>query len=309
MASAPLTLSRNAYERYAHALRTAYNSLRLAERIDDASLSIAAFEDFAACSVEGRAELGAAGMRQRLGLVHPGLAASIFEVPRIRVMELPEKPIFIVIGNDQGAEWYETAPISTFDFWVERDCGLHEGAKIIYDIGGHQGVYAALYCGVVGEIGRVYTFEPSIINIEFIALNALLNNIQNQIIVPFGVGSTNQMTKATDGGLLIDFVSHNVGVMRLDWLMFERPDFIKIDIEGYEHELLEAFPNLFDFCDNLHLEIHVPHLVRRNIDWRETFNKVPFDRFRVRLNMYGSVEDIGRDRVLTDYSTLLLSRH
>jgi FkbM family methyltransferase len=301
------TSSFGAYKRYAHSIRSSYRALSLSAGASDEDLSIAPFEQFEGHSFYEQLLLGARTMKLRLGRIDSSLANQIFDEPWLRKLSFHNHDAYVPILNEEGRNWYDESPMMNFDFFVESYCGMHKNAEVIYDIGGHQGVWALYYAMCAGPTGRVYTFEPSIVNVECAALSLYLNGIRNAIIIPFAVGEANETIRPDANGLLIAGIAHNVNIIRLDHIFWERPDFMKIDIEGYEHELLKSMPDLFDFCTNLHLEIHVPHLQNRGIDYRETFNRIPFDRVRVRKSLWGTMTEVGPDDVLEGFCTLLIT--
>lgn len=300
-------LSRRAYERYAHSVRAAYHALKLVPKFDDQSLSMPSYEALVDLTPEARLRSTVDAMRSRLSRVDTRLPDQIFERPWLRLMSFHGRDALIPIVNEEGRGWYDESPMMNFDFYVETFCGMHNGAHTIYDIGGHQGVWALYYAMGVEPRGRVYTFEPSIVNVEVAALSFLLNDIENGIIVPFGIGETNETIRVDANGLLIAGVSHNVNIIRFDHVFWEKPDFIKIDIEGFEHELIRSFPDIFDFCKNMHLEVHVPHLNNRGIDYREIISKIPFHKVRVRRAEWGALTEIGPDDVLEGYCALMIT--
>jgi hypothetical protein len=144
-------------------------------------------------------------------------------------------------------------------------------------------------------------------NLECAALSFLINDVSNVIIHPLGLGGTNSRIAYNAEGLLIGGIKHDVVIQRLDHVLWEKPDFMKIDIEGYEHELLEGLPGLFDICRNMHLEVHIPHLETRNIDYRVIMGKIPFDRVRVRRAIGEGLYEVGKDDELSGFCTLLIT--
>ena len=136
----------------------------------------------------------------------------------------------------------------------------------------------------------------------------LVNGINNVVSIPFGVGDKTALLRKQDAGLLIDFVDHNIGLLRFDHAFFEQADFIKIDIEGYEYEFIKSFPLLFQFCDNIHLELHIPHLQGRGLDYREIYKLIPFDQVNIINYQHGLLRQVGGTDELDGFCSLLITR-
>ncbi|MFA4963521.1 MAG: FkbM family methyltransferase [Brevundimonas sp.] len=295
-----------AYRQYEHALRLAYRAMGLNIGTASVDLGIPSESAFDV-PLEEKLRIGVAAMRTRLKKVNSILVSEFIETPFLKHMVFNGQGIVIPIVNQEAVSWYSQSPMLNFDFIIESFHGMHKDIRTVYDIGGHQGVWALYYSTCISTGGRVFTFEPSIINIEIAALSFYINCIDSINIVPAGVGDDNLRINSSDEGLLISGPPHNINLVKPDWIMWERPDFIKIDIEGYEHEFIKYMPDVFDFCNNIHLEIHVPHLKARGIDYREIYEKIPFDKLNVHKSVWGNLIPVGRDDVLEDFSTLLVT--
>jgi FkbM family methyltransferase len=296
-----------AFQSYKQSLRAAYNSLRLFSDVSDGNMNFLEYPNLEKLPQKDLLAAATASIQSRLVKVNPALLKEFLDEPRVRTVCFNNRVIQMPLLNKQSVEWYESSSILNFDFIVESFHGMHLAARTIYDIGGHQGVWAAYYSLLCGNNGRVYTFEPSIINIECSALLFLLNGIENVVSIPFGVGEKTGLIEKNETGLLVDFVEHNIGLLRFDHIFWERADFIKIDIEGYEYELMKSFPNLFHFCRNIHLELHIPHLINRGIDYREIYNLIPFDSVRVVNYQHGQLSDVVRNDQLAGFCSLLIT--
>jgi len=150
--------------------------------------------------------------------------------------------------------------------------------SVLADIGawiGPTAIFAARRCR------KVYCFEPDPEAYRFLLWNVRLNGLQN--VVPFNValaaeaGIRRMVSPA--GGLgdskatLLPVLDASSGVdvpciRWSEWLALpgvERPDFIKIDVEGGEFELL---PTMGDYLlrerPTLHLSLHLPLLPEKD---------------------------------------------
>jgi len=140
--------------------------------------------------------------------------------------------------------------------WIES---IDEGS-VFWDIGANVGIYS-IYAAKRKK-AQVWAFEPSVFNLEFLARNINLNNLQNQIrILPValndGVGF-NLMKHSTttwggalsvfdkdfgqDGKKLADVFSYTTLGVSMDFavrnLNVPLPDYIKMDVDGIEHMIL-----------------------------------------------------------------------
>ena len=302
-----MTTTIQALSGYKHTIRSAYHSLKLLLDIGDANLEFFEYAAIQNLTQHELLDLVVPRIRSRLAKVNPALVRELLDKPRVRTVWFNNREMHIPLLNKQAVEWYEKSSIFNFDFIVETFCGLHRDARTIYDIGGHQGLWAAYYSGICGNTGRVYSFEPSIINIESSSLLFLMNGIENVVNIAFGIGEHTGIVRKQEAGLLIDFVDHNIGLLRLDNIFWEHADFIKIDIEGFEYELLRSFPLLFEFCSNVHLELHIPHLIGRGLDYRDIYSLIPFHKVKVVNYQHGKLEEVGANSQLEGFCSLLIT--
>jgi FkbM family methyltransferase len=299
-----------AYQQYVHTLGMAYRQYAV-----DQDKVAASIEPFSALESLTRAEVVtriAERIRLRLDLLPEPLGHQIIETPFIRSITFDDiTTILIPILNQQGIEWYSEAPHQNFDFTVERKLGLLDGAKVIYDFGGHHGVWAAYYAKTVGDNGYVYSYEPSILNVEISSLLFLINDLANVVNTATAVGThTHHGVGASDAskGMLIDFVSDDIRVIDVRSIAWHKADFLKMDIEGFEYDLLTECPWIFDLATNMHIELHIPHLERRSLDYRDVTRLLPFDEFEVHNSHGLSLEPVTADTPLSGYCSLMMKR-
>lgn len=121
----------------------------------------------------------------------------------------------------------------------------------VLDIGANMGSHTVYFARIVGGAGRVFAFEPQRIIHQILCANVVLNALPNVFarhacvgcktdpifIPPMNYGSVNNF-----GGLgLGKFTAGEpVPQVTLDSLALDRCDFIKIDVEGMECEVLQG---------------------------------------------------------------------
>jgi FkbM family methyltransferase len=159
------------------------------------------------------------------------------------------------------------------------------GGGTLFDIGAHSGVVSALFCAADPR-NRVFSFEPSPVLVkrllEIRDLNCFGERMQIEAI---GIGDT-----STRAEMLLDPVGGFVQVQRFAHTMWgapqpiavqiERlpdaaarlgvvPQFIKLDVEGYEHEAIAgALEFLTRHKPMIFLELHLNYLDERNLSAR-----------------------------------------
>lgn len=150
---------------------------------------------------------------------------------------------------------------------------LNLKGQVVYDIGAHTGSHTAL---MARRAQHVYSFEPEPSAFARLGELVLLNSVTN--VTPFAVALGSQpgsfplaipqdgreMAGTLEPGFqrtLNKAPSINVPVVSLDdWrrlLDLEPPDFIKIDVEGFEDEVLRgAQKTLEEARPALLIEVH-----------------------------------------------------
>lgn len=149
----------------------------------------------------------------------------------------------------------------------------------VLEIGGHIGYLTTYYSYLVGQSGKVVVFEPGKNNLKYLYSNVKNSDAGNVIIEEFAAGNQNcTMTFYLDpitgqNNTLVknfegfeknrefsaepdsEYLTDSVQVVRLDDYLInkELPDFIKIDIEGYEWECIEGL--------KVTIEKHRPYLM------------------------------------------------
>jgi len=147
---------------------------------------------------------------------------------------------------------YQIEELKLFDKYV------HEGDSVL-DIGANIGTHTLWFSNKVGSEGFVFAFEPQRLVFQTLCANMALNSVQNVDCRQLGVGYSSRIVKIplldpekenNFGGLQID--GHSEGektaICKVDDIGLSRCDFIKIDVEGMELEVLQGAMNTIILC-------------------------------------------------------------
>lgn len=133
---------------------------------------------------------------------------------------------------------------------------VHPGA-VVYDIGANNGFITMLAAHLVSSSGFVYAFEPLPANLSSLRELLIANGISNCQVVPKAVADTAEnltlffgSSSATASLRPIQEATATVTVpsVTLDTFVAEHrtPDFVKIDVEGAEGEVLRGAQRLLE---------------------------------------------------------------
>lgn len=169
----------------------------------------------------------------------------------------------LYIADRFGEFWYEKPHQWTELTWI-RDHLIRRGEDAV-DIGTNHGVTGVLFARWVGPDGHVIGFDGRPANVSAARKNAGLNRTPNFEVVHAAVGARPGKIRFLDqsnGSIapdVSDAPSIEVPLVRLDDALKGRQvGFLKIDVEGYEIEVLRGATEILKSCPNVDLEIHCP---------------------------------------------------
>ena len=158
--------------------------------------------------------------------------------------------------------------------WIKN----FEKDSIFWDVGANIGIFS---CFASKERNsKTYAFEPSMFNLEILSKNIFYNNLsKNIIIVPIslndnskianfnmskivagGAHSTFSKTYEEDGNIFKPVFSYKtLGLSGNDLvkkLNIDKPDYLKIDVDGIEDLILDGFSEILDDTKSILIEVN-----------------------------------------------------
>jgi FkbM family methyltransferase len=206
-----------------------------------------------------------------------------------------------VIGDSEGQQWYDSSPKNQVELLNPEFKFLQKLIKpgdIVFECGTHHGLTAMLLSNWVGTAGKIVSFEINDHNAAIARQNIELNNIKNVILETKGLGSQKSSQKIFNKsnssvtptniislGWLKNFIygTNEVEIIALDDYAQTRstlPTFLKIDVEGYESEVLKGATEILKTLPKLEIEIHTEILSRYNTSVKEIFELINIESYQ-----------------------------
>jgi hypothetical protein len=180
-----------------------------------------------------------------------------------------------LIASLTGRGWYDYEDHSTWPEMRFVKENLIQTGDTVVECGAHQGYTTILLARWVGVTGQVVSFEPVPRNARIIKKNALLNNLSHIKVYAQAVGNSVRSIK-------IYRVWRPVSVVRLDdSLNGIVPQLLKIDVDGYETEVIRgAQQTLAQRKTNLSIEIHRDELLTNGSSVRELLELLHLEEYQ-----------------------------
>ena len=187
---------------------------------------------------------------------HPTPFAVRFREADVRFVEIDNVILAVddldhSVSRPIAANHYETHLRPFFE------AQLRQGATFV-DVGANVGFYAVMAARAVGPTGRVHAFEPNPENCRLILLSAERNGFDNIEVHPVALGGSTghalfHTHLGSNGGLvtsgvdaLLQPTTTVAPLARLDDIIQDRVDLIKIDVEGAEGLVVSGATKLLD---------------------------------------------------------------
>ena len=202
-----------------------------------------------------------------------------------------------LIGDATGKQWYEPDKDPVYrELAFIRDNMLSE-SDIAFDVGSHHGLHALV---MARHSKRVLAIEPNPHNVAILRKNIVLNSLQNIVVrqaaVGDSVGKVALPQDSSQGGILLEnrdsLPMISVDYIPLDHLADEHgfPQFLKIDVEGFEDRVLKGASRITRRRPKVMLEVHVDWVSRYGSSVREVVELLNLESYRVWVLPYPSEE-------------------
>ncbi len=243
---------------------------------------------------ESKVAVGCRTLARRLGLVRllgfrarrrDGQLKATYEAegPREVLMDFPPWKARMKVASYSE---YRRAISFQDDHYILSALGsIIRPGDVVWDIGSNIGVYSTLLAAMTGPNGVVVAFEPDSGASSRLIENARLNGLENIRVVETALGaldedlllypaaefSTGVSTLVTQSGGVASAKGVVVTVRTGDSVVrsgdYRAPNVIKIDVEGFEGEVIAGMANVLrdQHCRALICEVHFSILESRGI--------------------------------------------
>ena len=196
-------------------------------------------------------------LRKR-GMAGPGVARNP-EFPRFAELTETRHGRMIVPPHDQyvGRSLIEYGEFSEGELRLFNHF-VGEGA-VVLDIGANLGAHTVPLAQRVGPTGVVIAFEPQPVLHQILSANLVLNSIPNTLAYAMALGAAEGECRIPSldysrpcnfggVGVALEGDGEVVPMARLDDFQLERVDFIKLDVEGFEAQVLAGAVDTLQRC-------------------------------------------------------------
>lgn len=188
-----------------------------------------------------------------------------------------------------------------------------KGKKVFVDVGANIGYYS-VFASKILKKGRVYAFEPQKYSYKILKKNLSLNNLENVTLVNKGCGSKNEKLSIYSDKNNLGHSSvvrgrpfdnkpnkEDINIIKLDdYFKRKSFDLIKIDVEGFEYEVLKGAKKclenfspeiIFEFSPEIYSNIEKDY-ISYSIDLLYFLKKKGYLLYEIRENTLYLIKDI-----------------
>lgn len=202
-----------------------------------------------------------------------------------------EDGTFIIFPNDAIAQHLKSGKPWEPHFKTVVQHLVKEGDTVI-DCGANFGYNSVIMGKQIGLTGKLFAFEPQRIIHQQLCGNMILNNIYNANVYNIALGDEEGFTRMNPVPYDLDWV--NIGdtsigdggdvvkINTLDNYWFDEPDFIKIDVQGYELFALQGGEKLIKQSQpDIFIEVEEHQLAKFDVTKDQLFDYIKSFGYRM----------------------------
>lgn len=219
------------------------------------------------------------------------------------------------VANKDGEDWYEPALDKNGEWiWPEMKFmkdHICKNGDVVIECGAHHGLTAVVASKWVGAEGHIYCFEPNPENLAILHKNLGLNGVTNVTVIPKAVGSaagTIKISNSSSNSHVLKGKEHvgvDVDVVRIDDYAYVNPVAIKIDVEGFETDVLKGAADILKSKPKLMIELHPDMIERYGSTMDELLSLIDKSyKVWVQWDIYKAPEPYDRLRPISDRAHL-----
>jgi FkbM family methyltransferase len=204
------------------------------------------------------------------------------------------------IGNVTGKSWYNDKTDVSYEMTFVKNRLIKPG-DVVIECGAHHGAQTILLSRWVGNHGKVIAIEPIPENITILKRNIEINELTNVILVEKAAGASCGkifMRSISNGAVSPAHLRTNsiqVESVTLDKLVEELdilPSFLKIDVEGYEYQILEGSKAILSNAPAVFVEVHPLTLPRYRNKFEDLWTLIEYSRYDIFIQRNDSEEPV-----------------
>lgn len=184
--------------------------------------------------------------------------------PYLVDMEVGEFRFNFWIADRVAKSWYRGSHSLSPEMEFTR--GMIRESDVVFEVGAHHGFMTLQLAQMVGPEGRVVAFEASPHNAEILRKNLAANEVRHVTVEAQAVGASVGRTRISQdynaSVVVKGYAQREVGLATLDQFAHLRPTVLKIDVEGYEVEVLRGARAILATRPKLAIELHVRELAQ-----------------------------------------------
>ena len=188
------------------------------------------------------------------------------------------------INDPVAQKWYDIPEMGNdaeLDFTHER---MIAPGDVVFDCGSHQGMTTILFSRWVGDNGKVVAFEALPENFEVLSKNIEMNGVDNVEAVHAALGAEPGMATIdvrSNSNVSSGEFGRQVPMKCLDQYESYAPNLLKIDVEGFETEVLKGAQRVLARRPKIILELHTKALPKFGTSVAEVLELLQLDNYKV----------------------------